>query len=338
ISIDSLFKDGYKAIFISVGAHKPMDLGIPGEDSEGVIGSLKFLEAVNLGKDIKVGKRVGIIGGGNAAVDAARSAHRLPNTEKVTLIYRRTKAEMPAFKEEVDAAIEEGIDIQFLSAPTKVLTQNGKLSGIECIRMELGEPDASGRRKPVPISGSEFIIELDTLIRAIGEAPDITFLGGQGLEISKRNTLVVDPETLTTQRKGVFAGGDAVTGPKTVIHAIAAGKIAAESIDKYLRGESIEREYNVTRPSMYIEPVELTDEEIESAARPEMSHLPIKDRAKNFKEVELGFTEEMAVKEARRCLRCELGTMEGTQAMQEMREKKKIEKEELQKAGGVKND
>ncbi len=333
ISINSLFNDGYEAIFISVGAHKPMDLGIPGEDSEGVIGSLKFLEAVNLGKEIKVGNRIGIIGGGNAAVDAARSAHRLSNTEKVTLIYRRTRAEMPAWKEEVDATIEEGVDIQFLTAPTRVLTQDGKLTGIEAIRMELGEPDASGRRRPVPVKGSEFIIELDTLIRAIGETPDVTFLRDQGLEVSDRNRLIVDPETLATQRPGVFAGGDAVTGPKTVIHAIAAGKIAAQSIDKYLRSESLEREYKVTRPSMYIEPVELTDEEIESAKRPKSPHLPPEQRVKNFKEVELGFTEEMAVNEARRCLRCELGTAEGTQAMQEMREKKKMETE-LQKVGG----
>lgn len=242
---------------------------------------------------------------------------------------------MPAFKEEVDATAEEGLDIQFLTAPIRVLTQNGKLTGMECIHMELGEPDASGRRKPVPIEGSEFTIELDTLIKAIGEQPDISFLGEQGLEISKRNTLVVDPETLATSREGVFAGGDAVTGSKTVIHAISAGKIAAESIDKYIKGESLERQYKVTRPSMYIEPVELTDEEIEKADRPEMPHLPLEDRVKNFKEIELGFTEEMAVKEARRCLRCELGTTEGIQAMREMIEKKKIVLE-LEKVEGSK--
>ncbi len=333
ISIDSLLKDGYKAIFISVGAHMPMELGVPGEDAEGVIPSLKFLEAANLGKEVKVGKRVGIIGGGNAAVDAARAAHRLTGVEKVILIYRRTRVEMPAFKEEVDDAVDEGIDIQFLTAPKQVLTQNGKLVGIECFRMELGEPDASGRRRPVPVEGSEFTIELDTLIKAIGEQPDVSFLSDQGLGISKRNTLVVDPETLATSREGVFAGGDAVTGPKTVIHAISAGKIAAESIDKYLRGENLKREYTVTRPSIYIEPVELTDEEIETATRPDMPHLPPEKRGKNFKEIALGFTEEMAVNEARRCLRCELGTTEGIQAMQEMREKKNAALD-LEKAGG----
>ncbi|MDO8746483.1 MAG: FAD-dependent oxidoreductase, partial [Thermodesulfovibrionales bacterium] len=278
------------------------------------------------------------IGGGNAAVDAARAAYRMKGTEKVTLIYRRTRGEMPAYKEEVDAAIEEGIDIQFLSAPTRVLTQNGKLAGIEAVRMELGEVDASGRRRPVPVQGSEFTIELDALIKAIGETPDPAFLKEQGFDLSKRNTILVDPETLATSRAGVFAGGDAVTGPNTVINAVSAGKRAAESIDKFLRGESLARDYKVTRPSAYIEPVELTDDEIESAVRPEMPHLPSGERCKNFEEVELGYTEEMAVKEARRCLRCELGTMEGTQAMQEMREKEKIEKEKLQKAGGVKND
>jgi NADH-quinone oxidoreductase subunit F len=323
VSIDGLFNEGYKAIFISVGAHKSMALGIHGEDTEGALPSLKFLEAVNLGKEVKIGKRVGIIGGGNSAVDSARVANRLPGTEKVTLLYRRTREEMPAYKEEVDAAIEEGIDMQFLTAPIKVLTKNGKLTGIECIRMELGEPDASGRRKPVPVKGSEFTVDLDTLIKAIGEQPDISFLADQGLEISKRNTLIADPETLATSREGVFAGGDAATGPKTVIHAISAGKLASDSISKYLKGESLQRQYRVTRPSMYIEPVELTDEEIEKADRPEMPHLPPEDRVKNFKEVELGFTEEMAVREACRCLRCELGTTDGVQAMREMIKKKR---------------
>ncbi|MEF9426757.1 MAG: FAD-dependent oxidoreductase, partial [Candidatus Mariimomonas ferrooxydans] len=194
ISVDSLFSDGYEAVYISVGAHRPMNLGIPNEDCEGVIPSLQFLEAVNLGKEIRVGKRVGIIGGGNAAVDAARAAHRMPGTEKVTLIYRRTREEMPAYKEEVDAVIEEGIDLQFLTAPTQVLTRDGKLSGIEVIRMELGEVDASGRRRPIPVKGSEFTIELDTLIRAIGETPDPGFLKDQGLDLSKRNTILVDPD------------------------------------------------------------------------------------------------------------------------------------------------
>lgn len=318
-SIDDLFKEGYKAIFIGLGAHKGMKLGIPGEDADGVLDSMEFLKAVNLGKKVKTGKRVGIIGGGNAAVDAARVANRLPECEEVTIIYRRTRVEMPAFKEEVDSAIEEGIDIKFLAAPTKILTKNGKLTAIECIQMELGEIDKSGRRRPIPVEGSEFTIELDILIPAISEQPDTGFLTEKdGIKISRWGTIEVEQETLATSREGVFAGGDVVTGPNTVIEAVAAGKLAVESIGKYLRGENLAREYKPTRPSVYIEPVELTEEEIEElseAKRPEMPNLLAEERIKNFREVSLGFTEEMVIKEARRCLRCDLETEDGKKAV-----------------------
>jgi NADH-quinone oxidoreductase subunit F len=306
-SLDDLFKKGFKAVFISTGAHKSWKLGIPEEEGEGVLESMEFLTSVNLGKKVKIGKRVGIIGGGNAAVDSARVAHRLKDCEKVTIIYRRTKTEMPAFKEEVESALNEGIDIQFLTAPVKVVRKNGKLTGIECIRMELGEPDESGRRRPVPIPGSEFEIELDTLIPAIGEQPDLSFLDEhQGIDISRRGTIVVDPETFATNKEGVFAGGDVVTGANTVVEAMAAGKVASQSIDKYLKGESLIRTYEVTKPSILVEALELTEEELAQLKRPEMPNLPIEQRSKNFKEVELGFDEKMAMKEARRCLRCEL--------------------------------
>jgi NADH-quinone oxidoreductase subunit F len=306
-SLDDLFKKGFKAVFISTGAHKSWKLGIPEEEGEGVLESMEFLTSVNLGKKVKIGKRVGIIGGGNAAVDSARVAHRLKDCEKVTIIYRRTKTEMPAFKEEVESALNEGIDIQFLTAPVEVVRKNGKLTGIKCIRMELGEPDESGRRRPVPIPGSEFEIELDTLIPAIGEQPDLSFLDEHhGIDISRRGTIVVDPETFATNKEGVFAGGDVVTGANTVVEAMAAGKVASQSIDKYLRGESLIRTYEVTKPSILVEALELTEEELAQLKRPEMPNLPIEQRSKNFKEVELGFDEKMAMKEARRCLRCEL--------------------------------
>ena len=313
VPFDELLKK-YNAVFIATGAHKSMKLGIPNEDADGVLDSMEFLKAVRLKKEIKIGKQVGIIGGGNAAVDAARTARRM--SESVSIIYRRTRTEMPAFKEEVDAALEEGINIQFLTAPTKVLTKNGKVTGIECIKMKLGEVDQSGRRRPIPIEGSEFVIELDTLIVAIGERPDISFLDGNKFEISKRNTIVVNPETFATNVDGVFAGGDVVTGPNTVVEAIASGKVAAEMIDKYLRGEPLERKYEVTRPSMYIEPVELTEEEVAEAERPIMPSLPVNRRIKNFNEVELGLTEEMAIKEARRCVRCDLETKEGKRQLE----------------------
>ena len=307
-SLDDLFQKGYKAVFLAVGAHKSFKLGVPGEDSEGVLDSLEFLKAVNLGEKVKIGKRVGIIGGGNAAVDAARVARRMKECEKVTIIYRRTKKEMPAFKEEIESAIEEGIEIQFLTAPTKVLTENGKVQGIECVRMKLGEVDASGRRRPVPIEGSEFIIDLDTLIPAIGEFPDSSFAKKDSkIDVTKRGTLVVDPETLVTDREGVFAGGDAVTGPSTVVEAIAAGKVAAEFIDKYIKGETMKRKYEVTKPSFFIEPIELPEEEIAAVdIRVKMPCLKPEERTKSSEEVELGFNRDMAQKEARRCLRCDL--------------------------------
>jgi len=315
-SIDDLFKEGYEAIFIAIGAHKSMNLNIPGEDTEGVLQAMELLKAVNLGKKVKLGEKIGIIGGGNAAIDAARVAIRNKNCKKVTILYRRTRKEMPAFEEEIDSAIEEGIEIQFLVAPIKVLTKNGKVIGVECIRMKLGDIDASGRRRPIPIEGSEFTMELDTFIPAIGEKPDISFLTDKdNLNISKWDTIVVDEEILLSNRKGVFAGGDVVKGPSTVVEAIAAGKTAAESIEKYLEGKSLAREYKLNRPSLYVEPIELTEEEIEGAKRSKMPKLSVKERQKNFKEVELGLTEEMAIKEARRCLRCELETKDGKRAI-----------------------
>jgi len=315
-SIDDLFKEGYEAIFIAIGAHKSMELHIPDENAEGVLQAMELLKAVNLGKKVKLGERVGIIGGGNAATDAARVAIRNKDCKKVIILYRRTRKEMPAFEEEVNSAIEEGIEIKFLVAPTKVLTENGKVIGVECMRMKLGDIDASGRRRPIPIEGSEFTIELDTLIPAIGERPDISFLADKdNLNISKEDTIVVDEETLLTNRKGVFAGGDVVTGPDTVVQAIAAGKTAAESIEKYLEGKSLAREYKLNRLSLYIEPNKMTEEEIEKAKRTKMPKLPVKKRQKNFKEVDLGLTEEMAVKEAKRCLRCELETKDGKKAI-----------------------
>ncbi|MFC2169107.1 FAD-dependent oxidoreductase [Acidobacteriota bacterium] len=315
-SIDDLFKGNYEAVFIAIGAHKSMKLNIPGENAEGVLQAMELLKAVNLGNKVKLGKKVGIIGGGNAAIDASRVAIRNKNCDKVTIFYRRTRNEMPAYEEEIDSAIEEGIEIQFLVAPTQVFTQNGIVTGVECIRMKLGDMDASGRRSPIPIKGSEFTMELDTLIPAIGEKPDISFLSDKdNLNISKWDTILVDEETLLTNRKGIFAGGDIVSGPRTVVEAIAAGKTAAESIEKYIEGKSLAREYKLSRPSLYVEPIELTEEEIEEFKKSKMPKLSAKGRQKNFKEVELGFTEEIAIKEARRCLRCELETEDGKKAI-----------------------
>jgi NADH-quinone oxidoreductase subunit F len=315
-TLNDLFKDGYEAVFIATGAHKSMKMKIPSEEAEGVIQALELLKDANLGKETKLGKRVGIIGGGNAAIDAARVAVRNNNTEKVSILYRRTRKEMPAYEEEIESAIEEGINIQFLVLPVKVLTDTGKVTGVECVRMRLGEEDESGRKRPIPIEGSEFSVKLDTLLLAIGERPDVSFITeNDKLKVSKWETIIADKENLSTSQEGVFAGGDIFTGPSTVVEAIAAGKKAAESIEKYLEKKSLEREYKLNRPSVYVESIQLTEQEIEEASRPEMPRLSVKERQKNFKEVNLGFSTETAIKEAKRCLRCELETEDGKKAL-----------------------
>jgi len=306
--INDLFRQGYKAILIATGAHESMELGIPGEGSEGFVDALEFLKAVKRGEKVKLGKKVGVIGGGNSAIDAARTAMRMGS--EVSIIYRRTRVEMPAMKTEIEEGFQEGVKFQFLTAPKRVLSHNSRLVGIECLKMRLGELDATGRRRPIPIEGSEFTIELDNLIPAIGERPDVSFLPeALGLRLSRWNTIIVDAETLATQHEGIFAAGDVVTGPSTIADSIAQGKTAAISIHKYLRGEELKRGYSVTKPSVYVEPVELTDEELEELMemrRAQMPCLPVETRIKNFEQVELGIDKAIAAKEARRCLRCDI--------------------------------
>ncbi|MFH1322044.1 MAG: NADH-ubiquinone oxidoreductase-F iron-sulfur binding region domain-containing protein [Bacteroidota bacterium] len=340
-TIDDLFNQGYKAVFIAIGAHQSLKLDIHGEEVEGVIPGMKALSALNLGEKIKIGKKVGIIGGGNTAVDAARrvlraetsesvamldaarSALRTTEPESVTIFYRRTIAEIPAYKEEVEGALGEGIKIEFLTAPKRIIAEQGKLKACEFIRMKMGDIDDSGRRRPVPIEGSEFTVELDTLIVSISENPDISYIEKEGLDFTKWNTVIVDNETFETNRTGVFAGGDVVTGPNTVIDAIASGKIVAESIDQYLSGKEIKREYKISRPSKYIEPLTLLKEEQDellSAKRTKMHKLSPEKRKYNLLEVEQGLTEEQAVEEAKRCLRCELETQDGKMFLEKFKE------------------
>jgi NADH-quinone oxidoreductase subunit F len=271
---------------------------------------------------------VGIVGGGNSAVDAARVAIRQKKVKSVTLLYRRTAQEMPAYAEEVEAALEEGIRLETLVSPTsiryiraaeaegvrvetfvepvKIDARNGRLADIQCIRNKLGDIDSSGRRKPVPIPGTEFTIALDTLIVAIGERPDSDYLVSMGLELDKGGRLPVDAKTLQTNRKGVFAGGDLVTGPNTVVNAIAAGRKAAGVIDRYIHGEELAEPPRVKLPSVFIEPAVVSDEELEDAERVEPATLNARSRKKSFAEVEMTLSVEQAVREARRCLRCDL--------------------------------
>ncbi|MFC2066746.1 FAD-dependent oxidoreductase [Chloroflexota bacterium] len=302
VSLDLLFNLGYKAIFITIGAHQSLSLGIDGEESPGVIDGATFLREVNLGLKPSLGKRIAVVGGGNVAIDAARTAARL-RTKKVYILYRRSREEMPADPEEIEQALGEGIEILFLVAPTRIKRGNGQLS-VTCVRMELGEPDASGRRRPVPIAGSEFDEELDTLISAIGQAPQTP--GDFHVRFGKGSTIHVDPVTLTTNRAGVFAGGDAVTGPATVTQALSAGRLAASRIDDYLQ-----HRYPVaTREDRETLTGDLHPETIETVRKIGRLEPPIlspKARAKDFALVELVYDWQTAVNEARRCLRCGMG-------------------------------
>ncbi len=328
ITIDELFKDGFEAVFLAIGADKSWRLGLEGEDTQGVYPSMQFLKAFNLrGEELAKG-HVGIVGGGNSAVDAARVAIRQKEVRSVTLLYRRTSQEMPAYAEEVEAALEEGIRLETLVSPTsiryiraaeaegvkvetfvqpvKIDARDGHLTDIQCVRNKLGDVDSSGRRRPVPIPGTEFTIVMDTLIVAIGERPDSDCLASMGLELDKGGRLRVDVKTLCTNRKGVFAGGDLVTGPNTVVNAVAAGRKAARVIDRYIRGKELVEPPTVKLPSVFIEPAVVSDDELEDAKRAEPAALSAKLRKTNFAEVEKQLSVEQTIREARRCLRCDL--------------------------------
>ncbi len=306
-TIEDLFKQGFDAVFLATGSHSSRTLGIHGEDSDGVIPSIHFLKEFNLrNKNLARGK-VGIIGGGNSAIDAARVAIRQPGVESVTVFYRRTRHEMPAYEEEIEAALEEGIKLETLVSPVQVNKKDKKLTSVEFLKNELGDIDNSGRRRPVPVEGTEFTEPLDTLIVAISESPDPAIVPEGSLKFNSNDTLSADEKTMVTSREGVFAGGDLVTGPNTVIKAIASGKRAAEIIERYLLGKDLSIPAELRLPSVYIEPRPETEEEEEEVApRMQAPHLPPDIRKRNFAEVVLPFTAEEARCEARRCLRCDL--------------------------------
>jgi NADH-quinone oxidoreductase subunit F len=328
ITIDGLFADGFKAIFLATGAHHSYRLGLPGEDVAGVYPSLEFLRAYNLKGEEQAQGRVGVVGGGNAAVDAARVALRQRAVDSVTLLYRRTPQEMPAYEEEIEAALQEGIllqalvspvriryleaavadgvKVETLVSPTKIRSRGGRLTGIECIRNRLGDVDATGRRRPVPETGTEFELALDTLIVAIGEHPDSDVLSKMGLAVDQAGRLRVDARTLQTSREGVFGGGDLITGPDTVVGAIAAGKKAAAVIDRYVNSQQLEILSAITRPTVFVEPAATGSDPVDEAPRAVCPTLPVETRTKGFAEVELTLSGPEAVRESRRCLRCDL--------------------------------
>jgi NADPH-dependent glutamate synthase beta subunit-like oxidoreductase len=298
IGFDDLKRE-YQAIFISAGCHQALKLRIPGEDDlEGVIDCVTFLRDINLGNPPDYKGRLVVIGGGNAAIDCARVAKRLGYID-AAILYRRTQKEMPANQEEIMDAIEEGIDIQFLTAPVKILGRNGKVSGVECSRMNLGKPDESGRPRPISIKGSEFIVKADVVIVAAGQAPELSFLPDNcKLNLSNRNLIKAGPITGETNIPGIFAGGDIVSGPSTVVEAVALGKGAAISIDRYLKGE----ELNVGRQRVW-KGCEFMPENIELKERESVPRLSLAERERSFKEINQGFNEREAKREAGRCFR-----------------------------------
>ncbi|MEW5767244.1 MAG: FAD-dependent oxidoreductase [bacterium] len=301
--LEDLFEQGFGAIFLGIGAQGSYTLGVEGEEVEGVLSGVEFLRDIGLGKDVQIFGRVAIIGGGNTAIDAARSALRL-GADETLLLYRRSRQEMPANDYEVHQAELEGVKYHFLTAPTRVIRQNGRVSELECVKMELGEPDASGRRRPMRVEGSEFKIKVDFVIAAIGQFPETSGLEKAGIEL-ERGQIKVRSGIYMTSREGVFAAGDAVTGAATVIEAIAGGRQAAEAIDQYFQGkiEAGVIPFNVSKGEL--SEIDRTEfEAVERKPRVRMPELNKEDRLTGFDEVELGLEEDQAVTEAGRCLEC----------------------------------
>jgi len=299
-SANSLRQQGYDAVYLALGAHAGIKPAIVGEDSQGVRDCVSMLCDVSLGKEVKLGERVAIIGGGNGAMDASRTALRL-GAKNVTVFYRRSRDEMPASDEEIEAALEEGVKIEYLTAPIKISRQDGHLK-MECVRMQLGRIDDSGRRRPEALPDGRFEEESDSIITAIGQIPKIP----ESMEVKtdQGRLLHADPDTSETETRGVFAGGDVVSGPSSVIEAINAGRQAAIAIDKYLGGKALIEEKLVS-PEDVSSLSELSEEE-EEKHRLKMPILSVNRRIKGFSLVELGYTEATAREEAQRCLRCDL--------------------------------
>jgi formate dehydrogenase beta subunit len=297
-SIQGLLDSGFQSVLCALGAHEAQSLGVPGEDDSRVLGGVAFLRQVNLKQETKLGKRVAVIGGGNTAMDCARAAVRLGATD-VSIIYRRTRAEMPAAPEEIEEAMDEGIKFIFLAAPVRAIPE-GNSFFLENVRMKLGAEDASGRRRPEPIKGSEFRVELDNVIAAISQSPVIP--AGFGVATDKYSRINVDKETMATSLKGVYAAGDVVLGPATVIEAIAQGRVAAESIDRYLGGDGdISENLAILKDEL----PERTGAPL-PGFRPERQMISDEERKHSFEGVEIGWNKEQAELESARCLRCDM--------------------------------
>jgi heterodisulfide reductase subunit A-like polyferredoxin len=300
-TLDGLQEEGYKAVFLGIGCHVGKPLGIDNEDADGVIQGVEFLRRQNLGEPLTVGKRLAVIGGGNVAIDVACTARRLGSD--VTIVYRRSREEMPAFAHEIEQATCEGVEIVYQAAPLKAVTgPDGKVTGLICQRMELGAPDASGRRKPVPIEGATFEMPVDMIVPAIGQEAAQNALAACGVKTSRWGTIEVNEVTYETSRPGVFAAGDVHTGPWIAIEAVGGGIEAAESIDRYLKGEDMVAGRTEGQEA-HKRWAEIPKDE-EGAPREVMAALPAEYTCSCFDEISQGYTEEQAQREADRCLNC----------------------------------
>ena len=303
-TLKSLKDDGYEAVFVGVGAPQGMKIGVPGEDGPGVYDGLSFLKQYNLHGTGEVGKHVAVIGGGNAAIDAARTALRL-GAESVKILYRRTRAQMPAWGEEIDAADLEGIEILTLVAAEEIVRDaGGTVTGVLCKEMALGDYDKSGRRRPVAGHNPAFVVAADTVIAAIGQALDApAIVEGTPIELNRWGYFSADPDSGKTSTDWVFSGGDATTGPSSVVEAIGAGERAAAGMDQFLTGANHAFWRRDIEPPVFFDP----DLDPDEMPRHEVEELAVAARVTNFDEVELGWAAQVAVAEAKRCLRCDYG-------------------------------
>lgn len=300
-TLQGLKDDGYEAVFLGVGAPDGLTLGLPGEDAEGVYESISFLREYNIRGSVPVGKHVVIIGGGNAAIDAARTAARL-NAETVTVLYRRTREQMPAYDEEIEEAESEGVKLQLLTSPEEIIVEEGKVVGIRCKPMELGTFDRSGRRRPVAGAQADFIVPCDQVIAAIGQRVDLPGITGEvSLDVQRNGYLATEAITKRTSEEWIFAGGDVSTGPASVIEAVADGEKAAAGIDLYLTG----KDNAFWRAERKNDTVFDPDAEPVSFERERQPLIPVERRRFNFDEVEQPWDEATAIRQAQRCLRCD---------------------------------
>lgn len=307
LTIKKLREEGYQAIFVATGAHKPHQMRVDGEGKYSqVTSAIDFLRAQQIGFRERLGQNVVVVGGGNCAFDAARTSVRL-GSKNIHIVYRRTLEEMPALREEIEQSREEGIQLHYLTIPVRIVGDGPYITGIECLKADLGTPDHTGRPRPIPVRGSEFTIPADGVIVAIGQEPDMNWLDpGLELDLTKWSSVVVNQYNLQTNIPYIFAGGDVVLGPATVVEAVAQGKKAALAMDRYIRGEKLPNRPAMPHARLQVETVKLEAKDKVAIPPDWPALLPVSERVRSFDQIEKEWDETRATTEAKRCLRCDL--------------------------------